>query len=344
MRAAHITMKPQWAILLLLLLSSLRGACNGVSVIRVSDGKVVAKDSPGPLAIYRDMLLSVDDVGGRVAIIQWGRQRSTIKILGLDGKNAKHSVAIGRENGIDGAEYYDFSSNNYIFHDNKGLHFFGKKSKPREVSNPLPRDYRTSTIVHCKDGLLISAIYCAGDYRGAIIYRYCQSQNSIKKLYETSEGMRAQASEGDCAIIVEDVRDDYKSRHIVRVAFDGQVLSRVRTPIHLSEDSNHVKIEKDGLYEAYGGNSLRLQQTKLDDGTVLRTLEFADIPGGVELFDVEDNIAVIRATQAPSDGSSMATVVDIGTKKVLMRFKCRWSVEGLMLLKHNGEVYCIVAN
>jgi len=336
-------MRSRLPTLILLLLSVVRGVCDGgISIIRANDGKVIASDSPfGP---YRDMLLAIDNAAGKVAVIQWGHYKSTIQILSVaDGKCTKHTVAVGRLNGIDGAEYYDFASGDYVFHDARGLRIFGKNTKPREVPNPLPKDFRTGTIVSCKDGLLIEAGNCAGDYRGGIVYCYSQSDGSVNKLYETSEGIRVLASGGDCAVVAEDVKGDPTSRQMVRIGLGGQVLSRVKMPIPSPAYLSLIKIEKGTLYEAYGSDLFRIQQASLDKGTILRKLEFPDIPGGVRLFDVKDSIAVICGSQAASDGSSTATVVDIERRKVLRRFKCERSVSDLKLMKYKGEV-CIVSN
>lgn len=335
-------MKPSLPILILLLLSAVRGACDGVSVIRVSDGKVVAEDSPGLFDTYRDMILTVDDIGGKVAMIQWGRYKSTIKILGLaDGKCAKHSINIGRENGIDGAEYYDFASGDYIFHDRKGLHFFGKNSNPREIPNPLPENYETGTIVPCRDGLLIMAGNGAGDYRGVIVYRYCQSEGSIKKIYETSEVVRALASGSNCAIIAEDIKADYKSRHIVRVGLDGQILSKTKMP-SLSE--NILRIRNDKLWEA--GTSptgmCQLQAADLQQGRIVRQVELSSGPG-IGVLDVLDNLAVTDRRKKDS-GDAVATVIDFDHEKVLRQFDLKWPCIRVSLMKYNGEVYCILSD
>lgn len=337
----RVVMKPSLPILILLLLSAVRGACDGVSVIRVSDGKVVAKDSPAFFDIYRDMILTVDDVGGKVAIIRWGRHKSTIKILGLaDGNCAKHSVNIGRENGIDGAEYYDFASGDYIFHDSKGLHFFGKNSKPREISNPLPNNYGTGTIVPCRDGLLIKAGNGAGDYRGAIVYHYCQSEGSIKKIYETSETIRALASGGDCAIVSEDVQGDYRSRHILRVGLDGRILSKIKMPM-LSE--TFLRIRDDRLWDAGASTNgtCHLQATDLERGRVIRQVELSS-GAGIHVIDVLDNL-VVTHRQKKDSGDAVATVIDFDHEKVLRQFDLKWPCIQVSLLKYDGEAYCILS-
>ena len=319
------------------------GGPGDVAIFRVSDGSVVGKDTHA--GRYADMVIAHDETTGKVAVIEWGDYKSTIKIFSLaDSKFKKYFVGIGRLNGLDGADYYDFTADEFIFHDQKGMHFFGKNSKPREIPNPLPKDYATGAIVPCKDVLLIKASNGTGDYCGSVVYRYLRSDNSIKKIYETSECTRAIGSGVDCAIIEEDVKGDPTNRQIVRIALDGRVLSRVKMPIQPPAYLSVVKIEKESLYEAYGSDMFRLQQASLDKGTILHKYEFTDILGKVGLCDVKDNIAIISGPQAASDGSFTAIVLDIETKKELMRFKCQSSVSGLKLMKHNGEVYCIVSN
>ena len=326
-------MKRSVPILILLLLSAVRGTCDGVSVIRVSDGKVVVKDSPGLFDTYRDMVLTVDDIGGKVAIIQWGRYKSTIKVLGLaDGKCVKHSINIGRENGIDGAEYYDFASGDYIFHDSKGLHFFGKDSKPRELPNPLPRDYRASKIVACEDGFLIRAGNCAGDYRGDVVYRYQRSKGSVKSIYETPEGIRC-ISGGRYAIISEDIRGAVYSRQIVTIDLNGHVLSKVTAPM-LSADS--VSIRTNLVYDVgpWETNLCQLQEVRADDGKGLRKIVFPDVPGQITGIDVLDQYAVV-------DGEQGAYVLNVETKQTLRRLTSGLDWSCLLLMKFKGEVYCV---
>ena len=111
----------------------------------------------------------------------------------------------------------------------------------------------------------------------------------------------------------------------------------ISPPAYLSS----IILGKDGMCEAYGEDHFHFQQVSLDQGTILRRFEFPDIPGGVELSDVKDNIAVIRGRQAKEDGSSVVIVLDVDAKKVLMRFKCVWSVSHHRLMNHKGEMYIV---
>jgi len=343
-------MTPYWPILMFLLLSGVRGACdgasvvrvacNGVSVVRVSDGKLAAKDSPAFFDTFRDMVLNADEVAGKVALIQWGRHGSTIKILGLkDGKCSKHTVPIGRENGLEGANYYDFSSDAYVLHDRNGLRFFPKKSKPREVPNVLPQDYASSTMVPCEGGLLIGAAHGAVSDRFGVYY-YLQSDNSMKKIYEASDGIRGLGSGGDHAIIVEDVKGDYRSRRILRIAFDGQVLSSVKAP---ALSANTIQIKKDTLWEVgpYDSDRCQLQEESLERGAVLQKVEFPDVPGRITCFDVKNNIAVVGRS---TDAGRTAEILDIKEKKILGRLSSNLSWSCLLLVKYNGEMYCVASD
>jgi hypothetical protein len=328
-------------ILILLFLSAARGVCDSVSIIRVSDAKAVAKESSGFFDTYRDMVLTVDDAVGKVAIIQWGQYQSTIKIFNLaDGKCAKHSVSIGRLNGIDGAEYYDFTADEYIFHDEKGLHFFGMNSKTRAVPNPLPKGYRASRIVPLKDGLLIEAGNCSGNSRGSVVYRYLQSNGSVKILYKSREGIHALGSGVDCAIVAEDLRGDYESRQIVKIGFDGQVRSKVKVPM-LSP--HYTQIKNNTLYEVDTSEAARcqLQEVELEKGTVKRKVIFADVAGNITSFDVMENIAFFGRSP---DGNATAEVFDLKENKVLRRFSIKGSWSCLLLVKYKNELYCVVSS
>jgi len=329
-------------ILLMLAVSaaSCRGS-DGVSIIRTSDGKVVGRDSPK--GEYRDMVLGCDEATGKLAIIEWGQHKSTIKIFDVTaGIFKKHTVPVGRLNGIDGAEYYDFASDEYVCHDRQGIHFFGKTSQQRDVANPLPAGYCSGTMVGCRDGLLILCGNAVGDYRGAVVYRYLQPAGSVKAIYRTSEGVRKLSAEGDSAIIVEDIQADYKSRQLVRIDLDGKVLSRATMPMHTADG---IKVANGTLYEVYGDGACHLRQASLDRGTVLREIQFAGVSGDITRFDVKGDVLVVgeRMSRDNSRGLS-ATILDVQTQQVRKRFQDQWAWSDVMLMKFNGEVYCILSN
>ena len=68
----------------LVLLSILAGAvgCSGsdVKIVNLDDGSVVGELAPSLSSRYRDMVIGIDEVHGKVAVIQWGDQTSTLRI------------------------------------------------------------------------------------------------------------------------------------------------------------------------------------------------------------------------------------------------------------------------
>jgi hypothetical protein len=325
------------ARLFLLILPLFLLGCDGVSIIRLRDGKVVGKDSPK--GEYRDMVLACDEGAGKVAIIEWGKYASTIKIVQVaEGSLTKHSVAVGRLNGIGGAEYYDLTFDQYIFHDCKGLHVYGKDSQTRELPNPLPEGFWASKIVPCKDGLLITCGRATGDYCGCIVYRYVRKGNSISRIYETEQAVRETSSQWDKAVLVEDIKGDYANRHIVSIALDGRVLSQTIMPRHTPD---LVRIRNGTLYQVFGTNMCCVQQASLETGAVLREVRFPGVSGDISGFDLKDNLVVVA--EETSRGLS-ATVLDMEAKRVVKRFKGQWAWSELTLMKYNGDLYCIVSN
>ena len=322
------------------LLASCRGS-DGVSIIRLSDEKVVGRDSPK--GSYRDMVLGFDEASGKLAIIEWGQNKSTIKVFDLtECTFTKHTVPVGRLNGINGPEYYDFATDEYIFHDTKGIHFFGKASKRRDVANPLPAGYCGSKIVPCKDGLLILCGNTGGDYRGGVVYHYLQSDGSVKKIYQTSEGVRAFFGRPDRATLVEDMQTDYKNRRLVTIDLDGKVLSETTMPMHITQN---IQMDNGTVYEAYGDGVCCLQQANVDKTNAVREIRFAGVSADITRFDVKGNILVVgeRMSRDNSQGLS-ATVLDLKTKQVQKRFTDNWAWSDVMLVKFNGDVYCILSN
>jgi hypothetical protein len=141
-------MKRGFVLVVALLLTSCGGS-EGLTIIRLSDEKIVGRDSLK--GRFRDMVLGCDEAKGRLAIIEWGDYKSTIKLFDLTaGTFTKHAVPVGRLNGLAGPEYYDFASDEYIFHDRQGIRFFGKGSQLRDVANPLPEGFWGSKIVPWK--------------------------------------------------------------------------------------------------------------------------------------------------------------------------------------------------
>jgi hypothetical protein len=328
-------MRTTLLIILLQLSLITSGRCDSVSIIRVSDGKIVGRDSPK--GEYVDWVVGLDETVGKVAVVEWGKYHSTIKVFSMEeGHFKKHSIPIGRYNGLDGADYYDFSSDDFIFHDEGGLRFFGKDSKPRKLSNPLPKDYRAGKIVPCKDGLLIKAGNCAGDYRGSVVYRYLKSDGSIKRIYESIEGVRCIRASGDYAILSEDIKGAAYSRQIVKIDLDGHVLSKMTAPM-LSADC--VSIRTNLLYDVgpWETNVCQLQEVGAENGMVLRKIEFPDVSGRIGSIDVVDNFAVVGHGQS-------ADVLDVETRKTLRRFTSKLSWSCLLLMKFKNEIYCIVCD
>lgn len=328
-------------LMLPLLLSSCRGS-EGLTIIRLSDEKVIGRDSPK--GRYRDMVLGCDEAKGRVAIIEWGDYKSTIKVFDFTaGTFTKRTVPVGRSNGLEGPEYYDFASDEYILHDRHGIHFFGKAAQRRDVANPLPEGFWGSKIVPCKDGLLIKCGNSLdGSHHDTVVYRYQQSGSSIKAIYQSGESTRAIFGRHDRAVLVEDIQADYKNRRLVTIDMEGKVLSETTMPMHITE---RLKMDGGTVYELYGDGVCRLQHVSLDQGGTLREDQFAGVSSDITGFDVKGSLLVVGEMLSRESSQALsATVLDLETKQVRKRLKGQWAWSDLILMKFNGELYCILSN
>lgn len=333
-------------VLFLLLISLLTSSCRSLdrlTIIRLPDGKIVGQDSS--MGRYRNMVLGCDEAKGRLAVIEWGDFKSTIKVFDFTaGTFTKRRVPIGRSNGLSTPEYYDFDRDEFIFHDHQGLHFFGKSSKRRDVACILPEGFWGGTIVPCEDGLLIK---CGNSIDGkqhdTVVYRYQQSRGSIVPIYRSSESVRAIFGRNDRAVLVEDNPTDHKNRRLITIDLDGKVLSETNMRMHTAD---RLTMEGGTIYELYGDGVCRLQYLNLDQGGSLQEIQFPGVSDDLTArFDVKGNLAVIGGTVNRDSSRGMnVTILNIETKQVQKRFKDKSILLDLALVRFNGTIYCILTN
>jgi len=172
----------------------------------------------------------------------------------------------------------------------------------------------------------------AGDYRGGIVYHYLQGDGSVKKIYQTSEGVRAFFGRPDRATFVEDIQTDYKNRRLVTIDLEGKVLSEATMPVHITE---RLKMEGGTNYELYSDGVCRLQYVNLDQGGTLREVQFACVSSDLTAgFDVKGNALVVgEMLSRESSRALSATVLDLETKQVQKRLKGQWAWSDLTLMK-----------
>jgi hypothetical protein len=112
--------------------------------------------------------------------------------------------------------------------------------------------------------------------------------------------------------------------------------------LRLSED--FVRVRNDRLWEAGVGptGTCQLQAADLQQGRVVRRVELSS-GSGIGVLDVLDNLAVTNRQKTDS-GDAVAAVIDFDHKKVLRQFGLKWPCIRVLLMKYNGEVYCILSD
>jgi hypothetical protein len=93
------------------------GNAGGVQVFDFDSGDVIGKITNSPFQRYRDMVIGTDDKRGQIAVIEWGDQNSTLKIITLKPWTiTKHSVAATHLQGsIEGPMGFDFHKNRFVY-------------------------------------------------------------------------------------------------------------------------------------------------------------------------------------------------------------------------------------
>ena len=186
--------------------------CSGsdVKVIRIDDGAVVGELGGSLFQKYRDMVIGIDEVHGKIAVIEWGDQTSTLKIVTIQPwQVSKHSVDVGRVTGLDGPMSFDFASNRLVYATDmytKGkqsaivaIGWNGDKQK-RRYQTPTPKNHMISNLIATPEGIFFEA---AGE-DGHEVYRVTPDADSGKEVYRSSGRLRIFGVSGGDLCIVDD--------------------------------------------------------------------------------------------------------------------------------------------
>jgi hypothetical protein len=131
-----------------------------VQVLDLDTGTVVGQLRPSFFGKYRDMLVGVDEVSGRLAVVEWGDRRSTLKIITLQPwRVSEQTIDAGRVTygtgtprlieGIAGPMAYDFATRRFFY--TTGPHSSGACSLYSIGADGEKQNYALPT---CGGGLL----------------------------------------------------------------------------------------------------------------------------------------------------------------------------------------------
>jgi hypothetical protein len=180
-----------------LLIATVAAGCQGsdVKIISIDDGAVAGGLSPSLFAKYRDMVIGIDEVHGRVAVIEWGDSRSTLKIVTVKPwQVSKHSIPVGRLTGLDGPMSFDFANNRFVYatdmyaKEKQGTIVtigLNDKGGEQRYSVPLSKNYVIGRIIASPEGIFLEAGKNEGDNLGFRIYRIASNTDSAKEIYRS---------------------------------------------------------------------------------------------------------------------------------------------------------------
>lgn len=171
--------------------------CSGgdVKVVNIDDGSVIGELTPSLFGGYRDMVIGIDKVHGKIAAIEWGDNRSTLKIVTIKPwQVSKHFIDVGRPSGIDGPMSFDFRNNRFIYATDmytKGktcslvtIELSGNKQE-RRYSTPVPKNHIIVEIIPTPEGMFFRSGKVEGDYLGFRLYRVAPDADSAEEIYRS---------------------------------------------------------------------------------------------------------------------------------------------------------------
>jgi hypothetical protein len=124
-----------------------------VQVLDLDTGTVVGQLRPSFFGMYRDMVVGVDATGGRLAVVEWGDRRSTLKIITLQPwRVSEQTIGAGRVTygtgtpriieGIAGPMAYDFATRRFFYTTGSrlsggySLHFIAADGEKKRIALP----------------------------------------------------------------------------------------------------------------------------------------------------------------------------------------------------------------
>ena len=245
---------------ILLLVSVLACGCSGrkadVRVISLQDGSVVGEVTPSSFGQYRDMVIGIDDAGGRIAIMEWGQSRSTLRIVTLrPWQVSEHSIAAGRvgPGGI-GSMSFDFPNERLLFSTDPATDD-GKQrmvaiclrgDKLRKEYQTVPKGYDTGDMISTPEGIFFEADETRSDYMGFRLHRIAPDADSSQEIYRSGGRLWGLGVSGRDLCFLEDANNYGTNVRVVRI----DRVSLAKTESALSWPLYNVDLQADHVFLA----------------------------------------------------------------------------------------------
>jgi hypothetical protein len=221
--------------------------CSGsdIKVVSIDDGAVAGELSPSRFGKYRNMVIGIDEVYGKVAVIEWGDQTSTLKIITLQPwQVSKRPVDAGRLTGIDGQMHFDFAKDCFIYATHGTITTISGKGEKHRYFMPTRKGYGiTDCIMPTPEGLFLVTGTPYGDDKGLSLHKIAPDGGKIEEVFHTGGGVPDIGVYGKNVCLVERPKTTDDNPRLVEI--DRATLAKVE----------HTLKSDDGLY-AMGGGSL----------------------------------------------------------------------------------------
>ena len=255
---------------LTLLLVPILAGCGGrdVQVFRIDDGSILGELSHA--GKFVNMVIGIDESSGKVAVIEWGDERSTLKIVTLQPwQVSEQSIDAGRQTGIDGQMGFDFANKCFIYVTKDKITTIALNGVKREYSVPLRKDYGiTSNIMPTPEGIFLVSGTPYGDDAGLALHRIAPD-GIVQQFFHTNGHVWTVGLCGKNLCLVETPKDKKGNPRLIQI--DRVTLAR----------SEHTLKWSDERYTLAGSDLVSLSV----DETTLRRIAL-DSPDTAQEYDV----------------------------------------------------------